>query len=251
MKVTIITATLNNSSTITETINSVLSQDFFDIEHIIIDGSSSDGTLEIINDYKSKNKSVKLFSEKDNGVYNALNKGLSLATGDIIGFLHSDDVFGSKTIISEIISIFENNDADGVYGNLQYVKNSDISKVIRNWKSRKFYPEMIKNAWMPAHPTLFLKKGVYEKHGNFNPTYKISADYEFIIRIFKDQFLNFHYTPKVITKMRLGGISNRSLKNIFIKSLEDYRAMKKHKVGNIFTLARKTLSKIDQYFSKG
>ena len=250
MKVTIITATLNNSSTITETINSVLSQDFFDIEHIIIDGSSSDGTLEIINDYKSKNKSVKLFSEKDNGVYNALNKGLSLATGDIIGFLHSDDVFASKTIISEIISIFENNDADGVYGNLQYVKNSDISKVIRNWKSRNFYPEMIKKAWMPPHPTLFLRNEVYEKHGHFDTSYKISADYEFILRIFKDQFLNFEYLPKVITSMRLGGISNGSMRNIALKVKEDYRAMRKHKVGNIFTLARKTLSKLDQYFKR-
>lgn len=250
MKVTIITATLNNSSTITETINSALSQDFFDIEHIFIDGSSSDGTLEIIEGYQSKNKSIRLFSEKDNGVYNALNKGLNLATGDIIGFLHSDDVFGSKTIISEINSIFESNDVDGVYGDLQYVKNTNISKIIRNWKSRKFYPEMIKNAWMPPHPTLFLKKSVYEKHGNFNPTYKISADYEFILRIFKDQFLKFEYLPKVVTKMRLGGISNRSLKNILIKVLEDYRAMRKHKVGNIFTLARKTLSKLDQYFKR-
>ena len=250
MKVTIITATLNNSETIAETINSILSQDFFDIEHIIIDGSSSDGTLEIIKDYQSKNKSIRLFSESDNGVYNALNKGLNLATGDIISFLHSDDVFGSKTIISEINSIFENNDVDGVYGDLQYVKNTSTFKIIRNWKSRKFYPEMIKNAWMPPHPTLFLKKRVYEKHGNFNPTYKISADYEFILRIFKDQFLKFQYLPKVIVNMRLGGISNRSLKNILIKVLEDYRAMRKHKVGNIFTLARKTLSKLDQYFKK-
>ena len=250
MKVSIITASLNNSQTIRDTISSVLSQDYLDIEHIIIDGNSSDGTLEIIKDCQSKNKSIKLFIEFNNGAYNALNQGLRLSSGDIIGFLHSDDLFGSKTIISEITSIFENNDINGVYGDLQYVKNTDISKVIRNWKSRKFYPEMIKKAWMPAHPTLFLKKEVYEKHGNFDPTYKISADYEFIIRIFKDQFLIFEHIPKVITKMRLGGISNRSLKNIFIKSLEDYRAMKKHKVGNILTLARKTLSKLDQYFKR-
>jgi glycosyltransferase len=250
MKVSIITASLNNSQTIRDTISSVLSQDYLDIEHIIIDGNSSDGTLEIIKDCQSKNKSIKLFIEFNNGAYNALNQGLRLSSGDIIGFLHSDDLFGSKTIISEITSIFENNDINGVYGDLQYVKNTDISKVVRNWKSRKFYPEMIKKAWMPAHPTLFLKKEVYEKHGNFDPTYKISADYEFIIRIFKDQFLIFEHIPKVITKMRLGGISNRSLKNIFIKSLEDYRAMKKHKVGNILTLARKTLSKLDQYFKR-
>ena len=140
--------------------------------------------------------------------------------------------------------------ADGVYGDLQYVKRNYTSKIIRTWKSRSFYPEMIKKAWMPPHPTLFLRKEVFEKHGYFDTSYNISADYEFILRIFKDQFLKFEYLPKVITTMRLGGISNRSLKNILNKTLEDYRAMKKHQVGNIITLARKTFSKLDQYFKR-
>lgn len=250
MKFSLISCSYNSKKTINDLIDSVINQDHNNVEHIIIDGSSTDGTLEILNSYKKDNSSLKLISENDNGVYDALNKGLNLATGDIIGFVHSDDFLDSNIIISEIASIFENNDIHGVYGDLQYVKRNDISKIVRSWKSRPFYPEMIKKAWMPPHPTLFLRKEVYEKHGHFDTSYKISADYEFILRIFKDQFLNFEYFPKVITTMRLGGISNGSLRNIALKVKEDYRAMRKHKVGNIFTLARKTLSKLDQYFKR-
>ena len=248
MKISIITASLNNKHTIKDTLSSITNQDYADIEHVIIDGNSNDGSLEILKDYVSKNKNAKIIFKENHGVYDALNEGLRTASGDIIGFLHSDDFFHSNSIISEISSRFENTNCDGVYGDLNYVKSHDISKIVRSWKSRKYYPEMIKKAWMPPHPTLFLRKVVYEKHSFFDPTYKISADYEFILRIFKDQFLNFEYIPKVFINMRLGGVSNRSLKNIMIKSFEDYRAMKKHKVGNIFTLVRKTLSKLDQYF---
>jgi len=248
MKISIITASLNNKYTIKDTLSSITNQDYSDIEHVIIDGNSNDGSLEILKDYESKNKNSKIIFKENHGVYDALNEGLRFASGDIIGFLHSDDFLHSNSIISKIVSIFENTNCDGVYGDLNYVKSRDISKIVRSWKSRKFYPEMIKKAWMPPHPTLFLKKEVYEKHSFFDPTYKISADYEFILRIFKDQFLKFEYIPMVFVNMRLGGVSNRSLKNIMIKSFEDYRAMKKHKVGNIFTLVRKTLSKLDQYF---
>ena len=250
MKISLITPVQNSINSINDLIKSVTDQNYIEIEHILVDGGSIDGTLETLNLYKKNNPEVKFISEKDNGVYDALNKGLNLATGDVIGFVHSDDFLKSNTILSEIASIFENNDVDGVYGDLQYVKSTDINNVVRNWKSRKFYPEMIKKAWMPPHPTLFLRKEVYEKHGNFDSSYKISADYEFILRIFKDQFLKFEYLPKTITTMRLGGISNGSLRNIALKVKEDYRAMRKHKVGNIFTLVRKTLSKLDQYFKR-
>jgi len=235
---------------IKSSMDSVISQDYPNVEYVIVDGKSNDNSLDIIEGYIKMNFPIKLISEKDEGVYDAFNKGIMLTTGDIIGFVHADDFLNSNTILSEIVSIFENNDVDGVYGDLQYVKVSDTNNVVRNWKSRPFYPEMIKNAWMPPHPTLFLRKEVYEKHGHFDTSYKISADYEFILRIFKDQFLNFEYLPKVITTMRLGGISNGSLRNIALKVKEDYRAMRKHKVGNIFTLARKTLSKLDQYFKR-
>ena len=250
MKVSIITATYNSKSMIKSSMDSVISQDYPNVEYVIVDGKSNDNSLDIIEGYIKMNFPIKLISEKDEGVYDAFNKGIMLTTGDIIGFVHADDFLNSNTILSEIVSIFENNDVDGVYGDLQYVKVSDTNNVVRNWKSRPFYPEMIKNAWMPPHPTLFLRKEVYEKHGHFDTSYKIAADYEFILRIFKDQFLNFEYLPKVITTMRLGGISNGSLRNIALKVKEDYRAMRKHNVGNIFTLARKTLSKLDQYFKR-
>ena len=202
-----------------------------------------------LNEYKSKNDNVKLIFKDNHGVYDALNEGLRLASGEIICFLHSDDFFNSNTILSEIFQYLKIVMPTEFMVTFNMLK-INTSKVIRKWISRKFYPEMIKNAWMPPHPTLFLKKSVYDKHSFFDPTYKISADYEFILRIFKDQFLKFEYLPKIIVTMRLGGISNRSLKKYFIKILEDYRAMKKHKVGDIFTLARKTLSKLDQYFKK-
>ena len=250
MRISIISSCYNSELTITETLNSIELQTYDDIELIIVDGNSKDNTLNIIQNFKEKFLNIKIISENDNGVYDALNKGIELASGDIIGFLHSDDIFKSNTVLSDIVLIFKNNDVDGVYGDLQYVKSTDINNVIRNWKSRKFYPEMIKNAWMPPHPTLFLRKEVYEKHGHFDTSFKIAADYEFILRIFKDQFLKFEYLPKTITTMRLGGISNGSLRNIALKVKEDYRAMRKHKVGNIFTLARKTLSKLDQYFKR-
>ena len=250
MRISIISSCYNSELTITETLNSIELQTYDDIELIIVDGNSKDNSLNIIQNFKEKFLNIKIISENDNGVYDALNKGIELASGDIIGFLHSDDIFKSNTVLSDIVLIFKNNDVDGVYGDLQYVKSTDINNVIRNWKSRKFYPEMIKNAWMPPHPTLFLRKEVYEKHGHFDTSFKIAADYEFILRIFKDQFLRFEYLPKTITTMRLGGISNGSLRNIALKVKEDYRAMRKHQVGNIITLARKTLSKLDQYFKR-
>lgn len=250
MIVSIITVSLNSELNIKTCIESVLSQNYCDIEYIIIDGNSSDNTLSTIKEYQQSYSFIKLISEDDKGIYDALNKGINLASGDVIGFVHSDDFLDSNCIISDIVSIMKSKGADGVYGDLQYVKRNYTSKIIRTWKSRSFYPEMIKKAWMPPHPTLFLRKEVFEKHGYFDTSYNISADYEFILRIFKDQFLKFEYLPKVITTMRLGGISNRSLKNILNKTLEDYRAMKKHQVGNIITLARKTFSKLDQYFKR-
>ena len=246
LKISIITIVLNQEKTISKSIKSIVDQDYKRKELIVIDGCSEDNTINEINKYSSN---INFFiSVKDNGIYHALNRGIRLATGDIIGFVHGDDFLLSNTILSEISLNFSINKVDGIYGNLEYVKKHDSSSIVRSWISRPYYPEMIKKAWMPPHPTLFLRKEVYEKHGYFDTSFKISADYEFIIRIFKDQYLKFEYLPKTITRMRLGGISNGSFRNIALKVKEDYRAMRKHKVGNIFTLARKTLSKLDQYF---
>jgi glycosyltransferase involved in cell wall biosynthesis len=244
MKISIITSTYNSKNTLQDTFASVRCQKDVTLEYIIIDGASTDGTLDLI----QKNKLVTTYiSEPDKGIYEALNKGIQLATGDVIGFVHSDDVLASDTILSQIAKAFENKDIDGVYGDLQYVAHSNTNQVIRHWKSEPFHPKLLKQGWMPAHPTLFLKRAVYKKYGNFDLSYKIAADYDFILRILKEETLKFSYIPKVITKMRVGGMSNRSVKNILQKSKEDYRAVTSNKVGGLLSVLRKNTSKIKQF----
>ncbi|SMC38440.1 glycosyltransferase family 2 protein [Cellulophaga tyrosinoxydans] len=248
MKVSIITATYNSFSSLTSCMESVLSQNYGDIEYIIIDGGSKDLTLTKVQHYQAKHKHIKLVSEADTGIYDALNKGVALATGDIIGFVHSDDMLASTTIISELVLVFKTQQADGVYGDLNYVSKTDIVNIIRRWKSCTFSKHLLKKGWMPAHPTLFLKKEVYQKHGYFNLDFKISADYDFMLRILIDESLKFAYLSKIISIMRIGGASNRSLKNILLKSKEDYKAIKKNGIGGVYTLFLKNTSKIKQFF---
>jgi glycosyltransferase involved in cell wall biosynthesis len=251
MKVSIITACYNSSYSIGYCLESILSQNYDNIEFNIIDGKSSDDTLSIVKHYQKKYSYIKLISEKDEGIYDALNKGVLLATGDVIGFVHSDDLLASKTVISEIVATLKNEKLDGVYGDLEYVRKEDTSKVVRFWKSRSFNSKLLSMGWMPAHPTLFLKKEVYEKHGFFNLSYKISADYDFMLRILKDDSLKFGYLPKVITKMRIGGASNGSIKNIINKTKEDYRAVRSNHIGGWFSILIKNTSKIKQFVLKG
>jgi glycosyltransferase len=244
MKISIITATYNSYPNILSTIESIQSQTYNDIEFIVVDGGSSDGTLKVIEDCPLVSRFI---SEPDNGIYDALNKGVQMSTGDIIGFLHSDDVFSNSKILESIIDNFKRELADGVYGDLCYVEKENINKIIRNWKSCDFKISLLKKGWMPAHPTLFLKKEIYQNYGQFNTSYKISADYDFMLRILKDKLLKFAYLPKVITKMRVGGASNRNLKNIIIKTKEDYRAVRSNNIGGWFSVALKNMSKIKQF----
>ena len=248
MKLTIITATFNSAHGINKCMDSILHQDYENIEYIIIDGESKDLTLEIISEKQKTHPSIKLISESDQGIYDALNKGLSAASGDIIGFVHSDDFLESNNIIGDIVSMIKSENLDGVYGDLQYVDKNNTQIVIRNWKSSEFNKSLLKKGWMPPHPTLYLKKEVYENHGLFDLSYKISADYDFMLRVFNDSELKFGYLPKVITRMRVGGASNRSLKNIIRKTKEDYRAIKRNKIGNFTTLITKNTSKLKQFF---
>tara|TARA_A100001035_G_scaffold225408_1_gene186275 strand:- start:6 stop:755 length:750 start_codon:yes stop_codon:yes gene_type:complete len=247
LKISIIVATYNSSKTIRSCLDSIFNQNYSNIEINLIDGKSSDNTLDIVKNYNRKIP-IKIISEEDNGIYDALNKGIYSSIGDVIGFVHSDDILASSTIFSEIIKKISLENFDGVYGDLQYVDFDKTDKVIRNWKSCDFNDKLLKKGWMPAHPTFFLKKAVYDKHGGFNLNYSISSDYDFMIRVLNDNSLKFCYLPRVISKMRVGGSSNRSLKNILKKSREDYIIIKKNKVGNFITLVRKNLLKINQYF---
>lgn len=249
LKISIITATYNSLETLPSALKSIVEQNYCNIEWIVIDGGSTDGTLEIIYKYQLDNPdfSFKIISEKDAGIYDALNKGIFNASGDIIGFLHSDDMLASSNILTKIVSKFLNEKIDGVYGDLHYVNKYDTSRVVRLWKSRDFNPELLRKGWMPAHPTLYLKKEVYDKHGSFNLKYKIAADYDFMVRVLKDPSLTYGFLPYVITKMRVGGISNGGLKNIILKSKEDYEVLLSNKIGGVFALFKKNISKLSQF----
>ena len=248
MKVTIITATYNCEKCIQRAIDSVSKQDYIDIEHIIIDGGSTDNTLNII---KNNNGRIStLLSEKDKGIYDALNKGIKLSTGEIIGFLNSDDVFTNPHVISRIVNCFNIKKSDVVYGNLVYQsKDEENKKTIRYWKSNVYNPGCLKYGWMPPHPTLYCKREIYEKWGLYNEDFKISSDYEFILRIFKQPTVSKAYLPTVMVKMDVGGVSNNSIKNIIQKTKEDYKAIKINKTGSLFTIFFKNIRKIGQFNS--
>lgn len=250
MKVSIITATYNSANTIATCIESVVNQDYKNIEYLIIDGGSKDATMQIVQDFAKKQPQIKYISEPDKGIYDALNKGIAAASGDVIGFVHSDDFLASKTIITAIVNAFKEQQVDGVYGNLHYVAIENTDKIIRNWVSEPFHNKLLKRGWMPAHPTLFLKKSVYDKYGTFNISYKIAADYEFILRIFKVAALKYAYLPETIVKMRVGGASNRNVSNLIQKTKEDYIAVRTHNVGGVGSILYKNLSKIRQFLKK-
>lgn len=245
MKISIITAVFNNQTNISECLESVKNQTYENIEHIVIDGGSTDKTLEIINSHRDN--IGKIISEPDKGIYDALNKGIKNATGEIIGFLHSDDLFFNNQVIKKVIDTFRANKCDVVYGDLIYVSRNDVNKTIRNWKSCSFDKKLLKKGWMPPHPTMFVKREIYNTYGLFNTDYRIAADYDFILRVMGSGNLKCEYIGDIITKMRVGGASNKSLKNIWRKSKEDLMALRVNKIGGILTLFRKNFSKVKQF----
>ena len=244
MKVSIITISFNADKTIEKTLSSVAGQSYNNIEHIIVDGGSKDNTLKICNSFHHVSK---IISEPDNGVYDAFNKGLKLATGDIIGFLNADDIFFNENSVQEIANAFSNNKTDIVYGNLDYINEN--GKVIRNWKSRPYEIGLIKKAWMPAHPTFYCKKVVYNRLGGYNDSFKIGGDFELCLRFLEVYKVPSFYLNKKIVKMLVGGISNRGFLSKWIIFKEELRAFKINsiKVNPILFLVFK-LKKITQFF---
>jgi len=223
MKLSVITVVYNNDKTISEAINSVLSQNYDEIEYIIIDGASRDNTLTIIKEYQSRIS--KFVSEPDTGLYDAMNKGVRLATGDVIGILNSDDMYQDRNVISDIMYQFNNDEkVDLVYGDLVYVKQDDTNKIVRNWRSIKYYPNFFEDGNVPPHPSLFVKTEVYKESGLFNLDFKLAADYEFMLRIFKKHSFKSKYINRIIIRMRLGGATNQSFRNIWRQNVEILRA---------------------------
>jgi glycosyltransferase len=248
MKISIITIAYNSGHSIADAINSVLSQTYTDIEYIIVDGKSKDNTVEVVKSFGDRIS--KFVSEPDKGIYDALNKGVRMATGDVIGFMHSDDLFASDTIIEKVAEIFKNHDTDSLYGDLQYVYKNDTNKVLRYWKSGKFTIGRLRRGWMPPHPTFYVKKKIYDLHGVFNTDFRIAADYDTMLRFLGKYRITTHYLPEVMVKMRVGGASNRSLKNIIKKSKEDMKAIRDNEFGSVLTLVLKNLRKLTQFIVK-
>ncbi|GIR59264.1 MAG: glycosyl transferase [Crocinitomicaceae bacterium] len=201
MKISIITVCYNAEDTISDTIQSVLSQDYEDVEYIIVDGKSTDRTLEIIQTIKN---GIQLISEKDRGIYDAMNKGINIATGDVIGILNADDVYKNNQVLTNVMNAFRDN-VSVVYGDIEYVKFNDVSKVVRKWKAGVFRPGKFKWGWMPPHPGFFMKKSCYDSYGLFNLNLSTSADYELMLRMLEVHNLNHIYISKTITSMRVGG----------------------------------------------
>ena len=252
MKISIITITYNSAATLPRALESVRSQTYGDIEHIIVDGASTDGTKELIINYQlsiinSQSPKVRWISEPDGGIYNALNKGIAMATGDVIGFLHSDDVLYSPDSIGQIAATFESSGADVVYGDLEY-RHGD--KVVRRWRSNAFRRGDLKYGWMPPHPTVYVRREVYRQVGPYDEWFRISADYDMILRIFTAGYKT-RYIPQVLVAMETGGASNRDAKARLSKTQEDYIALKKNHVGaGLLTVACKQLRKIRQFLRK-
>ncbi len=242
--ISLITATFNSEDTIRSTLESVRLQDYANLEYIVIDGGSTDNTRAIVEQYGDM---VSIFeSERDNGIYDALNKGIKKASGDVVGFLHSDDFFSSYDVLSKIAEQFQQRSLDAVYSDLDYVDPSDSSRVVRHWHSGEFSEEKLKIGWMPPHPTFYMRRFLYESWGYFNENLKISADYESMLRYLKHSEIRIAYIPEVLIKMRTGGQSNSSIKNILLKSSEDMEAMRLNNIPVAKALIGKNLSKIPQ-----
>lgn len=247
MKISIITISYNSQETIEDTIKSVINQTYKNIEYIIVDGGSTDNTINIINKYKDRISTI--ISEPDKGIYDAMNKGVNLATGELIGILNSDDFYINENVISEIQKHIKENDA--IYADLVYVDKENTNKTIRYWKSGKYKKGDFLKGWMPPHPTFFLRKSIYEKYGTYNLSLKSAADYELMLRMIHKENISLSYYPEVITKMRVGGQSNSNILNRLKANQEDRKAWEINNLDpKFYSLYLKPIRKISQYIRK-
>jgi glycosyltransferase involved in cell wall biosynthesis len=250
MKISVITAVYNNAATIAAALESTLSQSHSNAELIVIDGGSTDGTLDVIARYRDR---ISVFvSEPDRGIYDALNKGLRLATGDVVGFLHSDDLFADPECLSRVAAAMSDASVDACYADLNYVRKDAPNVIVRAWKAGEFTPSKVRRGWMPPHPSLYVRRPVYVGVGLFDTTYRIAADYDWMLR-FMGRNVKMLYIPHVQVLMRVGGASNRSIKNVIRKSREDFRALRTNDFGFFaacFALVGKNLGKLPQFLKK-
>lgn len=245
LTISVVTAVFNRVDTVGEALTSVAAQTWPHVEHIVIDGASTDGTLMKL---RSMQEGLAvLVSEPDRGIYEALNKGIRLASGDVVGFLHADDLYESRDVLSQIAQAFEDPAVDAIYGDLVYTRQSDPSRVVRYWRAGPFKPGCLAAGWMPPHPTFYVRRSVYQRLGMFDTAYRISADYDTVLRFLGRGGVMPRYLPQVLVRMRLGGISNRSLGALLLKSQEDLLAMRRNGIGGLGALMRKNFVKLPQF----
>lgn len=246
MLLSIVTAVWNRADTVADAMKSLRAQDWPHWEHVVQDGGSTDGTLDVLD--RLSDHRTRLESGRDAGLYDAINRGIARTTGEVVGLLHSDDLYAAPDILSSVAAAFEDPAVDAVYGDLLYVSRSDTSRVVRTWRSQPFQPALLRRGWMPPHPTLFLRRRVLDRHGAYDTSYRIAADYDTILRYFGQPGFRSIHIPKVFVHMRLGGESNGSLRRIIRKSREDYRALRANRVGGLPALVAKNASKVGQFF---
>lgn len=248
LTISVVTAVFNARETISSALTSVAGQTWPAVEHVVIDGASTDGTLEVLR--ASLDARAVLVSERDRGIYDALNKGIARSSGEVIGFLHADDVYADDRVLERIAAAFADPAVGAVYGDLQYVRKDDLDRVVRHWQSSSFSDRKLAWGWMPPHPTLYVRRAWYERVGGFDIGYRIAADYHLMLRLFSQAGLNPVYIPEVLVKMRLGGASNRSIGNVLRKSREDFDALRRTGVGalgGVGALFWKNFGKLGQF----
>jgi glycosyltransferase involved in cell wall biosynthesis len=245
LTISVVTAVRNARSTIEACLESLSGQTYPHRQHVVVDGLSTDGTAELIRKHSSMIDV--LVSERDTGIYNALNKGIARCKGDVVGFLHADDTYAHECVLAKVAEAFRDPEIDVVYGDLLYVRKANLGRTIRHWKAGRFERGKLARGWMPPHPTMYVRREIYVSLGAFDESYRIAADYDCILRIFANPRLRATYLPEVLVKMRLGGASNSSLKNVLRKSAEDYRALRRNRVGGLVALLCKNLRKLHQF----
>lgn len=239
----------NSAATIGQTISSVANQSHLDIEHIVVDGQSNDSTMQIVLSSPSVSKHV---SEPDSGIYDAMNKGIKLCTGDVIGILNADDFYADNQVLQKIVAVFQDASIDACYGDLLYVDQFNTEKIIRYWRSSSYSPGKFKNGWMPAHPTFFVRRRFYEEFGQFDLSYKLAADFELLFRFIEIHRVRTKYLPDILVRMRMGGATNKSIGNIVNQNKEILRALKQY-YGTASVsqfIASKFFNKLSQFWSR-
>ena len=244
--ISVITVTFNSRETIADTIESVATQTHPHIEHIVVDGASTDGTLEVLQRFRDKLS--KVVSEPDAGIYSAMNKGLAMATGDVVGTLNSDDVYVDKNVLAMVAEVFRDDSVDVCYGDVLYVDKGDLNRIVRHWKSEPYRSGLFERGWMPPHPTFFIRRSVIGRVGPFEPSYRFAADFDFMLRALHVQQLHSIYLPHELVTMRVGGWTNNSIRNVLRGNIEAYRSCRRNGLGvTPLFIARKILGKLPQY----